>query len=170
MYDAEGESAFVQACREALQGRTIILITHRPASLALADRAIAVEEGAVSEISTDGKADLPRSSSQARNEGSPEIAGEGGLTDLSSKRFLPSDQAIESRVGDETVILHLENGAYYCLDQMGTQIWGLLKEGLGAAAIEERLAAEFGAPPEVIEKDLSRFLSDLRARGIVADA
>lgn len=40
MYDLEGEAAFVETCIEALKGRTVIIITHRPASLALADRII----------------------------------------------------------------------------------------------------------------------------------
>lgn len=40
MYDLEGEAAFVETCIGALKGRTVIIITHRPASLALADRII----------------------------------------------------------------------------------------------------------------------------------
>lgn len=40
MYDLEGEAAFVETCVQTLAGRTVILITHRPASLALADRII----------------------------------------------------------------------------------------------------------------------------------
>jgi len=40
MYDLEGEAAFIEACIETLKGRTVIIITHRPASLALADRII----------------------------------------------------------------------------------------------------------------------------------
>lgn len=50
MYDLEGENAFVAACVTALKGRTVILITHRPASLALADRILCVEGGAVREV------------------------------------------------------------------------------------------------------------------------
>ena len=38
MYDLDSEAAFVETCIEALKGRTVILITHRPASLALAHR------------------------------------------------------------------------------------------------------------------------------------
>lgn len=45
MWDYEGESAFVEASRTAFAGRTVIIVTHRPASLALADRVIAVEGG-----------------------------------------------------------------------------------------------------------------------------
>ena len=47
MLDLEGESAFVEVCLKALKGRTVLLVTHRPASLALADRILCVENGIV---------------------------------------------------------------------------------------------------------------------------
>lgn len=40
MFDPEGEAGFINECRELIEERTVILITHRPASLALADRII----------------------------------------------------------------------------------------------------------------------------------
>lgn len=43
MYDLESEAAFVEACVRTLRGHTVIIITHRPASLALADRIIQIE-------------------------------------------------------------------------------------------------------------------------------
>jgi ATP-binding cassette subfamily B protein/subfamily B ATP-binding cassette protein MsbA len=49
MYDLEAEQAFIEACETALAGRTVILITHRPASLALASRILVVEDGLVTE-------------------------------------------------------------------------------------------------------------------------
>lgn len=51
MYDLEGESAFVSAAGTALRGRTVILITHRPATLALASRILRLEDGVLREIS-----------------------------------------------------------------------------------------------------------------------
>ena len=48
MYDLESEAAFVESCLEALKDRTVIIITHRPASLALADRIVKVgPEGSI---------------------------------------------------------------------------------------------------------------------------
>jgi ABC-type multidrug transport system fused ATPase/permease subunit len=38
MFDPDGEASFIEECHEMLSRRTVILITHRPASLALADR------------------------------------------------------------------------------------------------------------------------------------
>jgi ATP-binding cassette subfamily B protein/subfamily B ATP-binding cassette protein MsbA len=40
MYDLDSEAAFVETCIHSLKGRTVIIITHRPASLALADRVL----------------------------------------------------------------------------------------------------------------------------------
>jgi ABC-type multidrug transport system fused ATPase/permease subunit len=40
MFDPEGEASFIEESREVLEQRTVILITHRPASLALADRVL----------------------------------------------------------------------------------------------------------------------------------
>lgn len=42
MNDLEGEAAFVESCIQTLKGRTVMIITHRPASLALADRVIRI--------------------------------------------------------------------------------------------------------------------------------
>ena len=43
MFDPQGEKDFFEDCRELLQERTVILITHRPASLALADKVLKMD-------------------------------------------------------------------------------------------------------------------------------
>jgi ATP-binding cassette, subfamily B, bacterial len=45
MFDPDGELAFIHDCRAVLEQRTVILITHRPASLALADRVLTLAGG-----------------------------------------------------------------------------------------------------------------------------
>jgi ABC-type bacteriocin/lantibiotic exporter with double-glycine peptidase domain len=52
MFDFEGEKSFIEECREILDRRTVILITHRPASLALADRVLKMEQEPGEPIST----------------------------------------------------------------------------------------------------------------------
>jgi ATP-binding cassette subfamily B protein len=54
MFDDEGESGFVAACGDALKGRTVILVTHRPATLALATRIVGLEARHVREQSLKG--------------------------------------------------------------------------------------------------------------------
>jgi ABC-type multidrug transport system fused ATPase/permease subunit len=47
MFDPEGEAAFIEECGAVLADRTVILITHRPASLALADRVLRMRHGRI---------------------------------------------------------------------------------------------------------------------------
>jgi ATP-binding cassette subfamily B protein/subfamily B ATP-binding cassette protein MsbA len=57
MVDLEGEAAFVEECVRSLAGRTVIIITHRPASLALASRIIALgPEGTWTQSGPSGRA------------------------------------------------------------------------------------------------------------------
>ena len=45
MFDPEGERGFIAECHELLHSRTVIIISHRPASLALADRVLRLDHG-----------------------------------------------------------------------------------------------------------------------------
>jgi ATP-binding cassette, subfamily B, bacterial len=47
MFDPDGEREFLEECRELFRRRTVLLITHRPASLAVADRIVRMEGGRV---------------------------------------------------------------------------------------------------------------------------
>lgn len=47
MFDPDGEESVLQEFSEALAGRTVLLITHRPASLAIADRVLHLENGRI---------------------------------------------------------------------------------------------------------------------------
>jgi ATP-binding cassette subfamily B protein len=50
MFDPQGEAEFIAECHDVLKQRTVILITHRPASLALADRVLKLENGVLREV------------------------------------------------------------------------------------------------------------------------
>jgi ATP-binding cassette subfamily B protein len=50
MFDPDGEKSFIEECHDMLHQRTVILITHRPASLALADRILKLENGVVESV------------------------------------------------------------------------------------------------------------------------
>lgn len=53
MFDPQGEAEFIAACHEVLRQRTVILITHRPASLSLADRILRLEDGVLLPVEPD---------------------------------------------------------------------------------------------------------------------
>jgi subfamily B ATP-binding cassette protein MsbA len=45
MFDPQGEAEFLRACHPSFRRRTVILITHREASLAAVDRVILLRDG-----------------------------------------------------------------------------------------------------------------------------
>lgn len=48
--DLAAEQVVVRALRELMQGRTVVMVTHRPALLALADRIVRIENGMLHEV------------------------------------------------------------------------------------------------------------------------
>ena len=61
----------------------------------------------------------------------------------------------------EAVLLDLESGQYYGLDEVGTRIWSLLREEATPAAVLGRLLREYEASEERLERDLLRLIDDL---------
>ena len=92
------------------------------------------------------------------------------MTDIFEEHLRPSADAVESSVGDETVLLHLTSGTYFGLDPMGTRIWAMIKDGVGGPAICERLVEEFDVTRDVVEADTRHFLGELKSNGIVEAA
>lgn len=91
------------------------------------------------------------------------------MTDILSETLVPSPDAVESAVGDETVILHLKSGTYFGLDPIGTRIWALIKDGVAATDICKRLTEEFEVAPGTVEADARQFLTELKANDILVD-
>ena len=50
MFDPAGEREFIDECHQLLSQRTVVLITHRQASLALADRVLRLENGLLIDV------------------------------------------------------------------------------------------------------------------------
>jgi ABC-type multidrug transport system fused ATPase/permease subunit len=50
MFDPQGEAEFIAECHDTLRHRTVLLVTHRPASLALADRVFRLQDGVLQEV------------------------------------------------------------------------------------------------------------------------
>jgi Coenzyme PQQ synthesis protein D (PqqD) len=71
----------------------------------------------------------------------------------------------------EAVILDLESGTYFGLNQVGTRIWQLIGEGHDQPRIVEIISAEYEADRTTIAQDVSRLLAELQNRRLIlADA
>lgn len=67
----------------------------------------------------------------------------------------------------EAVILNLESGIYFGLDQVGTRIWRLIQEHGALQKVFETMCAEYDVGADTLERDLLQLVDELRAKGLV---
>ena len=91
------------------------------------------------------------------------------MNNFAYKMVIPQ-QVLARQVGDETVMLDLDNGTYYGLDQVGTRIWQLLAEGKTLAQVCDTMIEEYEVSREEIERDVTRLVADLSDKGLLKPA
>ena len=84
-----------------------------------------------------------------------------------SSRLRATNDQVSSELGKEVVILHVKNGVYYGLDEVGVVIWRKLQEGSSVAEIVSGVIEEFDVSPEQCEADVLRILSEMMAAQLV---
>lgn len=83
-----------------------------------------------------------------------------------SDRLTPVANVIFRALGEESVVLSLDAGLYFGLDEVGTRIWTLIEHHdlAGVAAV---LAREYDVGRDEVEQDVMAFARELQARGLV---
>jgi len=79
---------------------------------------------------------------------------------------IPRD-VLSQDVGEETVILSIESGNYFGLNQVGSRIWSLLQEGRPVQAVIATLVKEYEVSEERLKTDMQQFLSSLLSQGLI---
>ena len=82
-------------------------------------------------------------------------------------RYRVHADAMESRLGEETVILHLGSGTYFGLDAVGTIVWEALQSGATPDAICTHVRTSFEDAPETVEDDVTAFLKRLLEHALI---
>lgn len=87
--------------------------------------------------------------------------------DLMARMRLASTQVVADVVGDEVVIVNLDNGAYYSTEGAGCDAWRLLTAGTSvdrtATILRERYAGD-----ETVASYVDQFVDELLQEGLLA--
>jgi hypothetical protein len=67
----------------------------------------------------------------------------------------------------ESVLLHLETGVYFSLNETGTAAWELFDGATPLAAVGETICARFKVSAEQVRQDLFELTRTLREEGLV---
>ncbi len=86
-----------------------------------------------------------------------------------SSRLRVNDRHVTASVIDgEAIIINLESGLYYSLDQLGAAAWELLASGQSIAAAADALAQACKGDSSVIAADLQHLADQLASSGLVS--
>lgn len=83
-------------------------------------------------------------------------------------RIVEREDTVMREVGGEAVLLHLVTEHYYVLDEPSTRMWHALIESRTFADAMRVLLDEFDVEPQVLRRDLERFVGELAAEGLVS--
>jgi hypothetical protein len=81
-------------------------------------------------------------------------------------RLRQSSNATYQTVEGEAILIHLQTGTYYSLNEVGTVFWELLDGTRTVADCATKIAAEYDAPVEVVTSDLLELAIDLTKEGL----
>jgi ribosomal protein S8 len=97
------------------------------------------------------------------------LKDEGYIHDYKVEAARPSSQlTISLKYGQdgEMVILSLDSGIYFGLNEVGTRIWLLLREHAALAKVVDLMLAEYDVPRDALESDVLRLAQQLSAHGL----
>ncbi|MDP2939177.1 MAG: PqqD family protein [Candidatus Omnitrophota bacterium] len=87
--------------------------------------------------------------------------------DLTAKYAIDKDKLTYRIIDAEAVILNLDNGYYYSLNETGTKIWQYINDGKNLSEILASLKAEYRIPENKLKNDLLGLVKDLERERLV---
>ena len=67
----------------------------------------------------------------------------------------------------EVVVLSIDNGKYYNMNEVGSRIWALTKQPISVAALMDLLVDEFAVEQQVCQEEVLAFLRELHGCGLL---
>ncbi|MDP2939162.1 MAG: PqqD family protein [Candidatus Omnitrophota bacterium] len=87
--------------------------------------------------------------------------------DLSQRYAIDMNKLTFRIIDAEAVILNLDNGYYYSLNETGTKIWNKINDGKNLSEILSSLKAEYRIPENKFKNDLLVLVKDLEKEKLV---
>jgi len=71
------------------------------------------------------------------------------------------EEIVASDIDGETVMMSIQNGEYYGLDDIGSRIWELIEKPVKVSDLIDTLLEKFDVDRETCERDVLKFLNEL---------
>ncbi len=73
-----------------------------------------------------------------------------------------------SDLDDKILMMSIDKGTYYSLDEVGTRIWGLIENPASVEELCEVLLTEFEVEPETCRQDVLNFMSEMSELEVIS--
>jgi hypothetical protein len=84
-----------------------------------------------------------------------------------TSRFVRTPHVRATMQGDETVLLDVERGRYFALNEVGSRIWALVCEGVPFGELVDRVCTEYDVARERGERDADLLIRQLLSASLV---
>jgi hypothetical protein len=74
---------------------------------------------------------------------------------------------VSADLGEEVILLHLDNGLYFGLGNVGARIWQLLEKPVKVGEIERVLLEEYDVDPDTCHAEVVNLLNKLVEENLV---
>jgi hypothetical protein len=88
----------------------------------------------------------------------------------SVNQFRTKDGVFERLVGKDLFLVNIATLKSCRVNEIGQQIWRGLKERKTLRALQDEIASEFDAPPDLVASDLQLFVTELLATGMIGES
>lgn len=82
-------------------------------------------------------------------------------------RYIRNEGVVTGRVGEEMVMLDMEQGKYFGLNEVATAIWDLLKDPLTADELTVALTEEYEVDEGECRQAVEEWIGEMVRRGLV---
>lgn len=72
-------------------------------------------------------------------------------------------------IGGQEVLVHMETGFYFGMDDVATTIWQGFKNGESKESIVQTICQKFDVEPAEVEADLEDFLAALKEEDLISE-
>lgn len=79
-----------------------------------------------------------------------------------------SPDQVNTDLDGDTIIMNIQNGCYFSLDDISTEIWELIANPIEIYRVCEMLVSEYDVAREQCEKEVLSFLDALNQEGLLS--
>ena len=81
--------------------------------------------------------------------------------------YMQNKEVIQSRIGDEIVMLDVESGFYFGLNSVASVIWDNMKEKIDLRSLVDALMKEFDVDESTCESDTLELIGQMLEKKII---